>query len=171
MDAEQIAAKRLRALGYNFRDFSIDDFVAWVEKSIERKIFFFPWEMPPGLFGAWLSDGEQPTEYIFYRSNAESLHQIHIQLHEVAHILLGHPTLKITKETLGQSWFGKTDLPFQDLILLRSEKITDYEIEAETLTNMIQEQVFLHAEIRRLTDGVSFNSDIAKYLEDLGMLE
>jgi len=41
MDAEQIAAKRLRTLGYNFRDFSIDDFVAWVEESIRRKIFFF----------------------------------------------------------------------------------------------------------------------------------
>jgi len=170
MDAEKVASNRLRSLGYDFRDFSLDNFVSWVEAYLDRKILFFPWQMPPGLFGAWLSDGEQPAEYIFYRSNSETIHQIHIQLHELAHILLGHPTLRITKETLGNSWFGKTELPFQNMIRLRSDRMTHYEIEAETLTNLIQEQVLRHADLRRLTDGASSNSDIAMYLSDLGML-
>ena len=171
MGAEQLAARRLRSLSYDFRNFSIGDFSAWVEKSLGRKIYSFPWVMPPGLFGAWLSDGEQPAEYIFYRSNAETIHQIHIQLHEISHILLGHPTLKITKQMLSRSWTGKANLPFGDLVLLRSDKVTQYEIEAETLTNMIQEQVLRHAELRRLTEGISANSDIAMYLRDLGMVE
>ena len=92
--------KILADLQYDFRDFTIEHFINWVGELKGRRIFSFPLKMPAGLFGAWLSDGEEPNEYIFYRANVPPMYQIHIQLHELAHILLEHPTLRITRKLL-----------------------------------------------------------------------
>jgi hypothetical protein len=58
VDAERVAARRMNSLRYDFHNFSLPNFIAWVEEAHVRKILTFDWKMSPGLFGAWFSDGE-----------------------------------------------------------------------------------------------------------------
>lgn len=48
--------KILNSLNYDFRDFTIEGFISWIEGVKGRKILTFGWQMPAGLFGAWMSD-------------------------------------------------------------------------------------------------------------------
>jgi type I restriction-modification system DNA methylase subunit len=164
------ARKILSELNYDFHAFTIDHFVDWIENARQRKIILIPWTMPSGMFGAWMTDGDEPREYIFYRNDVTRLHQIHIQLHELSHFLFGHPTKQITRENLQESKAGTRELPFTDLVKLRSPEENDYEIEAESLASLIQEQVIRHSQIQQLTRGISSDEKIAEYLKDLGLI-
>ena len=138
--------KVLAELQYDFRNFTIEHFLQWIGDLKGRRILSIPLEMPIGLFGAWLSDDEEPNEYIFYRQNVPPIYQIHIQLHELAHFLLGHPTLHINREILASALDGKGVLPFNQLAQLRSAARSEsdksiLEVESETLASVIQEQI------------------------------
>lgn len=115
--------------------------------------------MPIGLFDAWFSDDEEPNEDIFYHYNVAPMHQIHIQLHELAHFLLGHPTLHINREILATALRGKGDLPFNELTRLRSTAKPEdsraiREVESEILASVIQEQIIRHSQLEQLTRGI-----------------
>ena len=170
MEPSHQARKILSELNYDFRAFTIDHFVSWVEDIKHRKIILIPWNMPSGMFGAWMSDGDEPREYIFYRDNVAILHKIHIQLHELSHFLCGHPTKLITRNSLHESKAGIRELPFNELVKLRSPELNHYEHEAEYLASLIQEQVIRHAHIDQLTRGISSDEKIAEYLKDLGLI-
>ena len=164
------ARKILDELNFDFHAFTIDHFIEWVATVKGRKIILFPWQMPSGMFGAWMSDGEEPREYIFYRDNVPTLHQIHIQLHEISHYLCGHPTAIITKKLILDIRRYRTDLPFNELTKMRSSESSIYEHEAESLASLIQEQAIRQSQIEQLTRGVSSDQKIASYLKDLGLI-
>jgi hypothetical protein len=164
------ARKILSELNYDFRAFTIDHFIGWIEEIKHRQIVLIPWRMPSGMFGAWMSDGDEPREFIFYRNNVTLLHKIHIQLHELSHFLCGHPTKSITRKSLQESRDGIRELPFNELVKLRSPEMSTYEQEAETLASLIQEQVIRHSQIQQLTRGISSDEKIAEYLKDLGLI-
>lgn len=170
MEPSPQARKILSELKYDFRAFTIDHFIGWIEQTRQRKIIAIPWQMPPGMFGAWMSDGDEPREYIFYRNDVPQIHQIHIQLHELSHFLFGHPTQVITRKNVRESKAGNQKLPFTDLVKLRSAEVSDCEIEAEQLASLIQEQVVHHSQLQRLTRGISSDEKIAEYLVDLGLI-
>ncbi|MDD5369135.1 MAG: hypothetical protein PHQ40_08620 [Anaerolineaceae bacterium] len=170
MDTKAAGESILRDLDYNFAAFTIEAFIHHVEKYKNRDIITIPWDMPPSLFGAWISDGEKPLEYIFYRKDIPPIHQIHTQLHELAHLLLGHPTLQVNRETM-QDWISlRGEIPFRELARLRSSDQLDREKEAEVLASLIQEQVIRHALLDRLTQGFSTNEQIAVSLQSLGLV-
>ena len=52
----------LDELDFDFSQFTMDSFVDWIERSRGRKIRFIHWEMPPGMFGVWMSDADEPIE-------------------------------------------------------------------------------------------------------------
>src|SRR6266481_4747262 len=150
MDAHSEAEKILRKLRFDFTTFTMDEFLRCVGEAKGREIITIPWSMPATLFGAWISDGEEQKEYIFYRNNVSVIHQIHIQLHELSHFLFGHPTLQINRKFIGEVVAGTASLPFADLPQLRSPKRANVEVEAETLANLIQERVIRNSQIDRL---------------------
>lgn len=175
MDARMLSEKILTELQYDFQAFSIDHFIHWVEQKKGRQIFSTPLNLPAGLYGAWFTDDEEPNEYIFYRKNVPPIYQIHNQLHELAHFLLGHPTVHITRDFLAKVLRGEKELPFNEYALLRStEKRTEEsyirEVQSETLASVIQEQVIRHSQLEQLTRGISSDKNIANYLEHLGMI-
>ena len=55
----------LQELDFDFTEFTMDRFIAWIQEHTGREIRFVPWEMPPGLFGVWMSDADEPVEHIF----------------------------------------------------------------------------------------------------------
>jgi hypothetical protein len=169
VNARSKAASILRGLRFDFNAFTIDRFVGHIEGIRQRRIHRIPLKMPAAMFGAWISDGDDPEEWIFYRDDVPPIHQIHIQLHELAHLLLGHPTLTLTKEEMIAMVRGDQGPAFSELVSLRSNATSSVEVEAETLASMIQEQVILHAHIDQLVGGISSDERIAGYLKDLRM--
>ena len=157
------------ALSYDFRNFTMSDFVAWVETFKERQILTIPWKMPLGMFGAWISDGEIPYEYIFYRKDVPHIHQVHIQLHELAHFLCGHPTLQITTSTLKDNLTSKEEALFLNPTLLRSHQKTEFEVEAETLASRIQERVIHFSRLVELTHNISTDQKMAQFINTMGL--
>jgi len=169
MDATLNAEKILKELQYNFHTFTIKEFVSFVGETTGREIITFPWSMPPTLFGAWMSDDEEPREYIFYRDNVPLIHQIHIQLHELSHYLLGHPTLQINRKKIMEVLAEKTTFPFGELLRLRSSEKTELEIQAETLAVLIQKQVIQKSRIDKLINDLSSESKLANFLKTMGL--
>jgi hypothetical protein len=102
-----------------------------------RPIRLIPWALPvPGPFGLWMSrPGE---EVIFYQEETTRVHQDHIILHEIGHILAEHED---NGDAGAQYPVLGPDFP-HDLIT-RSFRRTcyteDYEREAELVATIIQE--------------------------------
>lgn len=161
---------KLKALNYNFNQFSLETFVAHLETLRGRKIIFVSWPMPSGLFGAWVSLADRPHDYIFYSQNIPTLLQIHSQLHELAHVICQHPTLVIgfanLRELIQQSTLESlfTSLP------LRSATSNEREVEAEALAILIQETVMEHKRFDQIVMS-STHVDTMKYIESIGFSE
>ncbi|PCG87277.1 hypothetical protein CIB93_03720 [Streptomyces sp. WZ.A104] len=103
-----------------------------------KPIRLIPWELPaPGPFGVWISRTDE--EHIFYQKETTRVHQDHIILHEVGHILADHEAdARAEEEVLGMSG---TDHP-RGLITRRLHRTSyseDYEREAELVATIIQE--------------------------------
>ena len=169
MDTKLSPEKVVKDLRYDFHTFSIDHFINYVGETKKREIISVPWKMPPTLFGAWMSDGEEPKEYIFYRDNIPLIHQVHIQLHELSHLLLGHPTLQINRTKITAVLEKKAVLPFDELPRLRSSDKTDLEIQAETLAALIQKQVIQNSSLDQLSNDLSSELKLANFLKTMGL--
>jgi len=170
MSVAPAAEKVLAELRYDFRSFTIGDFISHIGQERQRTIITIPWRMPPALFGAWMSDADEPKEYIFYRENVPVIHQIHIQLHELSHFLLGHPTLQINRTMIASRVLeGEALLPFADLPRLRSPHKDDFEFQAETLASLIQKEVIQKASLGRLANDLSSEVKLAHFLQTMGL--
>ncbi len=86
--AEQI----IDGLGYDFTNFTLEDFCEFLGQKRGRSIFFLPSEMTAEVDAFWITSREQPFEYIFFDAHVPRFHQVHLQLHELVHIILGHKT-------------------------------------------------------------------------------
>jgi Zn-dependent peptidase ImmA (M78 family) len=169
MNENLIAEKIVEELQYDFHNFSINHFVAFIGEKNRREIITIPWAMPPTLFGAWMSDDEEPREYIFYRNNVPAMHQVHIQLHELAHYLLGHPTLQINKKNIAQLFGKKAPLFFDELPRLRSSDTSNLEAQAETLAALIQNRAIKHSSLDQLVNDLSSEKKLANFLKTMGL--
>lgn len=166
--ARHKASQVLGKIDYDFRKFTMEDFVRQVEVSTGRSIHFIPYDMPLGVFGAWISDHEDPAEYIFYRKDVPELHQVHIQLHELAHFLCGHTTLTTGSHHLNNLLHGSPEPAFRQ-IKLRTHQSANAELEAEVLASTIQEQVIRASRLNYLTRVVSSDPKVSRYFQSLGI--
>jgi hypothetical protein len=169
MNAKAKAQKILKELGFDFTTFTLDMFLHTVGERRGREIITIPWDMPPTFFGAWISDAEEAREYIFYRKQVSQIHQVHIQLHEVSHFLLRHPTLQINRKMISEAINGTASMPFGGVTQLRSPKFAEVEAEAETLTHLIQKTVILHTGLDQLIHHRSSEEDFANVIKTLGL--
>lgn len=80
---------------YDFGQFTIESFRSWLEQQRGKKITLVPWTMPPEISGVWLTHGDR--DFIFYEVNAPPVHQVSIQLHQMAHLLGEHFTPNISE--------------------------------------------------------------------------
>ena len=146
----------LDILDYGFEEFTFDGFAEWIVQQRARSIIFIPYTFPSDLFGAWVKGSDK--DFIAFETDTPAIHQTHIKLHEMAHMLCGHPTVEIGKrrtQVLLCSALGPE--PDVDLhaSLLRSTHSDENEREAETLTALIQERVQKHARMEELYKTVS----------------
>lgn len=167
-DIEQRIAERFQQISdrYDFSGFTLPGFIAWTEKERGKSIKMTPWAMPATIFGAWME--AEDIDYIFYYGDAIPLHKAHIQLHELAHMLCGHETIRVTNEALASILMDEFSAAN---LLLRSTKSNQEEQEAELLTSLIQEQLHRHARFHELTAAATADEEQNKLLVALEMLD
>jgi hypothetical protein len=94
--------RRVRAvldgLCYDFQQFSFEHFLHYLEQQRGRPIIRVPYDFHAGLTGMWIP--AETADYIIFARQTHPIHQFHIQLHEIAHILLKHQRLRV--DTLKQ---------------------------------------------------------------------
>lgn len=164
-------SRQLDEWDYDFRQFDISTFIDWVQARRGRSIRLVPMTLPPELFGAWL-EGER-TDYIFYEAEPLHVHSVHIILHELCHILLGHKTANVWRDMtqLLQPGDAIGQLAAQKALngLFRQASHTDeQETEAETLSSLIQYRVYQQAGIAALShtgQGLAMR----EFMQALGM--
>lgn len=161
----------LDSLDFDFSEFTMDRFAAWVQERHGREIRFTPWEMPPGLFGVWMSDADEPVEHVFIDRDAPPLQAVHTQLHELGHILCGHPTARLTRTEMADLLYrGLQDPGALKELLLRSPRKAEWEQEAETLAALIQDEVIRHERLQQLAVAASSNENVVAHLKALELV-
>ncbi|MFD9223603.1 hypothetical protein ACFWDI_27210 [Streptomyces sp. NPDC060064] len=115
----------------------LDDLCRRLGEHLGKPIRLIPWALPvPGPFGLWMSRPNE--EVIFYRAETTRVHQDHIILHEIGHILADHQD---DGDPDGEFPDFGPDFP-RDLIIRgfrRTCYTKDYEREAELVATIIQE--------------------------------
>ncbi|WP_330299570.1 hypothetical protein [Streptomyces sp. NBC_00503] len=86
-----------------------------------------------GVCGLWV--GTASVDYVFYEAQTTPLHQEHIVLHEIGHILFGHNSLDGEAEGATGAGGEEGGVP---VILGRTNYTTRQEQEAEMLASMIR---------------------------------
>lgn len=164
---------------YDFSTFSLDSFRRLVEEKQKRSIEFVPFCFPSTISGGWLQLADK--DFVFYEANVLPLHQVHIQLHELSHMLCGHGAPDLIQEsdfqTLQQLFayvIDQLEYPEQsdDLIgplLLRSPRTTLQEVEAEHLSELILERVSVQRFQAVLMQPVTFSRIAVEIYEAMGM--
>ncbi|MCI0562761.1 MAG: hypothetical protein MN733_30130 [Nitrososphaera sp.] len=139
---------RINEMAFNFHDFELTNFFAWLEATRERKFYRIPLSMPIGFTGAWFTDEEFPYEYIIFNGILPTSEQQFIQLHEASHFLCGHQTVRISGDRL-RRWINALRSHSGRLYLRQGhpERILREEIEAEALAILIQRRACVEQHI------------------------
>lgn len=146
-----------------FADFSLEGFRNWVADLNQRPILCQPLAMHPAFSGAWVRT--TIVDLVYFEEQTSPLHQAHIQLHEICHILLLHGTftvytadeLDLVRAVLMQgadATFLKGPLPLR----LRSTRSDTEEREAEGLASLLHQRA-LRARMAPTTDRPVTSSD------------
>lgn len=155
----------LNALSYHFEDFSIDHFVQHVQVLRQRPILCIPYAFSPGISGAWVRGSRM--DFIFYRSTTHRIHQNHVILHEIAHMLLEHP-LRPIEGLLPPDLRDEIPMPKGHLRALEVNRAKDiYEQEAEYFVALVQKQVVRAERMVELTMGGSSIPALQPYVQGL----
>lgn len=174
MNTVQTAQVIIDNLGFDFSQFTMQEFIEWVERIKGRRIFLFSIPMPSSTDGAWISDAERPNEYVFYDVNLSPILQVHTQLHEIGHILWGHETLRITGANLTQlikAVQRQALSPGTSELLMRAldGQQGEEEAQAEAVAHIIQSQVIRASRMAALSLTVSNNNEVDRFLLDMGV--
>lgn len=109
-----------------------------IEAHLDRRIHLEPWPLAKDVAGLWIASATR--DYIFYAQDATPPHQEHIILHELAHILSGHPQKPIDVQLLQNTFFSHLDHDAVHLALSRSCYDDNREHEAEVLASLIEQR-------------------------------
>lgn len=103
-----------------------------------RSIILRPIASKAGLLGMWVAI--DAADVIFYAADTCSLHQQHIILHELSHLLCGHQVLPPSDPAYLQLLLPDISPEAISSILGRAAYSTDEECEAELLASLILER-------------------------------
>lgn len=159
-------------LDYDFTDFNIDHFMMYVQHLRQRKIISQPYPFSAGISGLWLET--RSVDFIFFQSRTHPIHQTHIRLHEVAHMLLDHPRKPITQllppemlKELAQSDNRWCEMKGQLRSRVINRRSDVYEEEAEYFVELIQGQVVKADRLQELTRPGTSIRTLEPYIKGL----
>jgi hypothetical protein len=88
-----------------------------------------------GACGIWVSD--VAVDYVFYQRETSPLHQLHIILHELSHIVCDHRPISLGDACIGATLFPDLRPELIRRFLARTAYSTDEEREAEVLATLL----------------------------------
>lgn len=127
-------------------------------RPVELVEMTLPVDAPSGL---WLSTGQR--DYIVYEQATSPLHQEHIILHELSHMLCGHTRASTLGEEHASRLFPRLDPGLVRRALGRAGYLSEEEQEAEMLASMILRRAERYRRAPRVSDPAA--------AEDLRRLE
>lgn len=148
--------------------FDVHGFCERVARRRDRPIILRPIATQVGPWGLWAA-GEH-TDYILYESSTSSLHQEHIILHELSHLICGHRPARVTEPAVAAALFADLSPDTIQRMLSRATYSAAEEQEAEVLASVLLERVSVsrrgqsHAELTLPTDDVEVLGRLAKTL-------
>ncbi|MBP7963681.1 MAG: hypothetical protein KBG20_18865 [Caldilineaceae bacterium] len=153
---------------FDFSTFTWPGFVDWLSQRQGKQVLLVPIPTESSsLFGGWISTAA--AEFIFFDKGTLPMHQIHIQLHEIAHMLCGHSTFHADQEHMSQSQEEIMALA-ASAMRMRHVAESETEQEAEILTALIQSAIFSHGRQEALTrfDFQNHDEEVLVYMMELG---
>jgi hypothetical protein len=142
MDLKQLRRRceaRLREL-YLPTPFDVRAFCDAVGDRRGRPVRLCPLASQAGPGGLWAAGAR--VDYIFYERSTSPLHQEHIILHEVSHLLCGHQPALVSDEERSRLLFPDLDSAMVKRILARTAYPDEEEREAELLASLILQRAF-----------------------------
>ena len=119
--------------------FDVDAFCRQVGQARGREIRRVGRPLADGLYGLWCS---APTlDFVVYESRTSPLHQVHIVLHELSHLLCGHHPAPVMDDELSRLLLPDLDPRLVRQVLGRTRYSDVEEQEAELVASLILEQV------------------------------
>ena len=127
--------------------FSVQHLCAHVERQRGRPLKLHALESPDGPFGLLISSSR--ADYIFFVHNTTPVHQRHIVLHELCHLLLGHQSPVVDENELLQILLPDLQPALVHAMLARRSYTATEEQEAELLASLILENAASSASAAR----------------------
>lgn len=145
--------------------FTFQELAGRVEVLTGRQLVLWPWQMPPGISGAWLRS--PATDYIFYPADTSPGHQRHCQLHELGHILAGHEPVSDDAGLIATA-LDQT-CPSGEVVraLYRHRYTTVEEKEAETLATLLMTRLAVAPDV--VFDDEDLDHHVQACLQQLGL--
>ena len=136
------------------RPFDAETLCARIADRRGRPITLLALALPPGApRGLWIST--EHRDFIVYERATSPLHQEHIILHELAHLLCGHTGGPELRDEHARRLFPTLDPDLITRFLGRSGYTSEEEQEAEILASMILREAGRHRRSRRPADPAS----------------
>lgn len=133
------------------RPFDVRALCADLGRRRGRPVELVEMTLPPGApSGLWLSTGER--DYIVYEHATSPLHQEHIILHELSHVLCGHTSVSTLGQERASGLFPQLDPGMIRRVLGRAGYPSEEELEAEMLASMILRRAERYRRAPRVTD-------------------
>jgi hypothetical protein len=88
MEADTRIQAAMRQLDYDFRQFTLEHFLAHLIQRRQRDIIVTGVPSEHRFHGAWIK--ADTADYVFFSGSTHPVHQVHTILHELGHIILGH---------------------------------------------------------------------------------
>lgn len=132
--------------------FDLHQFTELISVRRGRLIVLRPSPPGIGLSGAWVA--WPSTDYIFYRPNSSALHQLHIIVHELSHLLCDHAPVSALDADLVPVLFSSVRADAVQQMLGRTSYSTEEEQEAELLASLLMERISDRAGVLRPTRNI-----------------
>jgi len=120
----------------------VDELVQKVAASHQRGITTVLTRMPTGLSGAWVQTPAR--DFLFCEQETSALHREHILLHELGHLLCGHPPMMSAEQELETLLATEVPLVTSEAIrhiLGRSRMSSPAEAEAERFAWLVRQRI------------------------------
>lgn len=118
------------------RPFAVEAFCTMLAQARDRPLHLLPLpSSDDGPCGLWVSTAD--ADYVFHQVATSRLHQEHIILHELAHMIFDHVAIRGSAERLQDRLLPRLDPRMVATVLARSSYSTEQELEAETLADLI----------------------------------
>lgn len=128
--------------------FDFQTFVDILGAERERPVELIPVTTEPGKPCGLLAS-TSCADYIFYAANTTAFHQLHIQCHEVAHLLRQHAGTSVLEATVASLLMPSLPAEVIERVLGRTVYSDEEEHDAELLASLIMRRVGHTARPRR----------------------